>query len=347
MLDTSIIHKVQVKNIIEETKDTKTFVLEPLDNWMPEYKPGQFITLVFTTKYGEKRRSYSIASTYNEPLSITVKRVENGEFSRWMLQSLKVGDILQSSGIGGMFVLPKQIKPTTHFCFIAAGSGIVPCYSLIKTLLSESKNKITLIYSNKSKADTIFSEALNHLTEKYASQFEIRYLFSSSNDIYNKRLSKWLLEQLIEEYLKESITTSLFYICGPFEYMQTVEITLRMYVPKENIIKENFSSLPRLIIPEPPDKDKHRVKIQLNGYTHEVDVQYPKSILAAAKAQNIELPYSCEAGRCSSCVASCTSGEIWMAYNEVLVDSEVAKGRILVCQSYPINGDAEIVYDKN
>jgi ring-1,2-phenylacetyl-CoA epoxidase subunit PaaE len=338
---------LKIIHIQQETDQSKTFVLSPLDNWKPVYKPGQFLTLVFTTQYGEKRRSYSIASALNEPLSITVKRVENGEFSRWMLQNLNVGDILQSSGIGGMFVLPEQIEPTTHFCFIAAGSGIVPCYSLIKTLLYESKNKITLIYSNKNEEDTIFSQPLKGLVEKHSSQFEIRNLFSSSNDIYNKRLSKWLLEQLIEQYLKESITASLFYICGPFEYMQTVEITLRMYVPNENILKENFSSLPRLIIPEPPDKEKHRVKIQLNGITHEVEVQYPKSILAAAKKQNIELPYSCEAGRCSSCVATCTSGEIWMAYNEVLVDSEVEKGRILVCQSYPIHGDAEIVYDKN
>jgi ring-1,2-phenylacetyl-CoA epoxidase subunit PaaE len=338
---------LKIIHIQQETDQSKTFVLSPLDNWKPVYKPGQFLTLVFTTQYGEKRRSYSIASALNEPLSITVKRVENGEFSRWMLQNLNVGDILQSSGIGGMFVLPEQIEPTTHFCFIAAGSGIVPCYSLIKTLLYESKNKITLIYSNKNEEDTIFSQPLKGLAEKHSSQFEIRNLFSSSNDIYNKRLSKWLLEQLIEQYLKESITASLFYICGPFEYMQTVEITLRMYVPNENILKENFSSLPRLIIPEPPDKEKHRVKIQLNGITHEVEVQYPKSILAAAKKQNIELPYSCEAGRCSSCVATCTSGEIWMAYNEVLVDSEVEKGRILVCQSYPIHGDAEIVYDKN
>lgn len=324
-------------------------MLEPLDNWQPVYEAGQFITLVFNTLHGEKRRSYSMSSSseLNEPFSITVKKVDNGEFSRYMLRHLKVGDLLYSSGISGMFTLPKERRSETDFCFLAAGSGIVPCYSLIKTLLLKNENKITLIYSNKNKEETIFYEELQKLQEDYKSRFEIRFLNSVNNDIYHKRLSKWLLEQLLEQYLQKDLSKTLFYLCGPFEYMQTIEITLRIYTPKENIIKENFSSLPRLIIPEPPDTEPHRVKIHIHGVTHELTVQFPKSILATAKANNIELPYSCEAGRCSSCVATCSKGKVWMAYNEVLVDKEVEKGRVLVCQSFPIGGDAEIVYDTN
>lgn len=155
------------------------------------------------------------------------------------------------------------------------------------------------------------------------------------------------MEQLLEHYHENTVAETLFYLCGPFEYMQTMEITLRIQAPKENIIKENFSTLPRLIIPEPPDKKAHQVAIHINGKIHTLTVQYPKSILATAKENNIELPYSCEAGRCSSCAATCVKGEIWMAYNEVLVDREVEKGRVLVCQSYPIKGDAEIVCDTN
>jgi len=141
------------------------------------------------------------------------------------------------------------------------------------------------------------------------------------------------------------VAKTLFYVCGPFEYMQTVEITLRIQVPKENIRKENFSTFPRLILPEPPDKAVHQVTIHIQGRTYAFPVQYPKSILKTAREHNIELPYSCEAGRCSSCVATCTKGKIWMAYNEVLVDKEVAKGRVLVCQGFPIEGDAEIIYE--
>jgi ferredoxin-NADP reductase len=100
-----MIREIRIKEIIIETEDSRTFVLEPMDDWIPEYKPGQFITLVFYTPYGEKRRSYSFSSApaLNEPMSITVKKVDNGEFSRWLIYHAKPGDILYTSGISGFF----------------------------------------------------------------------------------------------------------------------------------------------------------------------------------------------------------------------------------------------------
>jgi ring-1,2-phenylacetyl-CoA epoxidase subunit PaaE len=115
-------------------------------------------------------------------------------------------------------------------------------------------------------------------------------------------------------------------------------------VPRQNIFKENFSTLPRLVVPKPPDTDTHTVTIYIRNERFALNVQYPQTILATAKSQNIQLPYSCEAGRCSSCAATCTRGKVWMAYNEVLTDEEIAKGRILVCQGFPIEGDVEITY---
>jgi len=347
MADSSLLRRLKITRIVQETTHAKTFVLEALDGWQPEYRPGQFITLVFRTRHGEKRRSYSMSSSsvLNEPLSITVKKVDNGEFSRYMLENLKAGDILVTSGINGMFTLPGKIGEDQEFCFLAAGSGIVPCFSLIRTILATTTNKVTLIYSNKDQEETIFYKDLLELKANYPSRFTNRFLFSTTNDVYQKRLSKWLLEHILAEYHKKDLENTLFYLCGPFDYMQTIEITLRVYTGKENILKENFSSLPRLILPEPPDKMEHKVTIHINGKIHTLRVKFPKSILATAKERGIELPYSCEAGRCSSCVASCTQGRVWMAYNEVLVDKEVEKGRILVCQGFPVGGDAEIVYD--
>jgi ring-1,2-phenylacetyl-CoA epoxidase subunit PaaE len=127
--------------------------------------------------------------------------------------------------------------------------------------------------------------------------------------------------------------------------MQTVEITLKVHVPSENIVRENFSALPRLVLPTPPDTGEHLVTIVSGDKVYEVRVRFPHSILSAARKQQIELPYSCEAGRCGSCAATCTSGKIWMAYNEVLVDKELEKGRILTCQGFPVFGDARIVVD--
>jgi ferredoxin-NADP reductase len=340
-----LIKRLKIKAVLKETPNAKTFVLEPLDGWQPEYQPGQFLTLVFQTPYGEKRRSYSISSSLNETLSITVKKVDNGEFSRRLVYHTHEGDILYTSGISGFFQLPDNSNHIRQFFFLAAGSGITPCFSLIKTLLATTTQKVTLIYSNKSEEDTIFLQALQLLEKKYHDRFAVRFLYSNHFSVYHSRLSKWLLLQLLEQHLTAAKDETLFYLCGPFDYMQTIRITLLgESIPPSHIIKEDFSSLPRLVVPRPPDTDKHEVTIRINQQVYHLPVQYPQSILAAAKAKNILLPYSCEAGRCGSCVANCTNGKIWMAYNEVLTDQEIAKGRVLVCQGFPIGGDVEVSF---
>ncbi|MDB5257803.1 MAG: flavodoxin reductase (ferredoxin-NADPH reductase) family 1 [Chitinophagaceae bacterium] len=343
----SIIKKVKIVAVHTETPQSKTFVLEPLDGWQPEYQAGQFLTFVFQTPYGEKRRSYSISSApeSGEPLSITVKKVDNGEFSRFLVYQIKTGDILYTSGISGFFQLPARPRDIEQFFFLAAGSGITPCFSLIKTILTTGTQHVVLIYSNKTEEVTIFLQALLDLQQKYTKRFTVRFLYSNRFNVYHSRLSKWLLLHLLEEYPIASKDKAYFYLCGPFDYMQTIRITLLgESIPAAHIVKEDFSSLPRLLIPKPPDTSAHQVTITLPQQTYEVKVQYPQSILASAKAQHIALPYSCEAGRCGSCVATCTKGKVWMAYNEVLTDQEIAKGRILTCQSFPIDGDVEIFF---
>jgi ferredoxin-NADP reductase len=338
-------YQLQIIQIITETKDAKTFVLQPLNNWLPVYKAGQFLTLVFDTKYGEKRRSYSISSSpeLNEPLSITIKKVENGEFSRLLLTHSKVGDILSTSGISGLFQLPENTD-ADQFFFLAAGSGITPCFSLIKILLHSTNKNVVLVYSNRSEEETIFHQQLLLLQKQFPERLIIRFLFSSRGLLRN-RLSNWLLQQLLKEYLPEDSAKTLFYLCGPFEYMQTATITLLSEgIPSHNIKKENFSSLPRKTKPIPPDTAAHLVTVHFQDQVHQLTVQYPNSILAVAKASHIPLPYSCEAGRCGSCAATCIKGKVWMAYNEVLLDDEIAAGRILCCQAYPINGDISIVF---
>jgi len=333
---------MQVINIISETDDAKTFVLQPLDDWKPVYKPGQFITLVFYTHSGEKRRSFSISSANDEPLAITVKKVDNGEFSRLMNYKAVVGDVLFTSGVSGFFVMPEKENYTTVF-FLAAGSGITPCFALIKSLLYSSRKNIILVYSNRSPDHTIFYEKLQWLLQRFPGRFSIRFLFSSKQDVLQSRLSHWLLSRLLAEYLPAEKNSTLFFTCGPADYMIMVGISLRANgILSSQIIKEDFSPMPRLILPQPPDKSAHQVTIHINNETHFLKVQYPKSIIATAKHFKIELPYSCEAGRCGSCAATCISGNIWMAYNEVLMDEEIAKGRVLTCQGFPVFGNAVI-----
>lgn len=343
--DSNINTQVVITRVIEETADAKSFELLPLDGWQPIYNEGQFITLVFKKVGKENRRSYSFSSSpvLNEPMRITVKRVENGEYSRYLLSHAKVGDVLTTSGTAGFFRLPQQYEHINGFMFFAAGSGITPVYAIIKNLLHTTTLPIVLIYSNKSKLDTIFYEHLQVLQQQYP-QLKIDFLFSNIRDVYKSRLSNWLLIQLLQEYDINKAGT-LFYMCGPFDYMQMIMITLLTEgVPAPHIKKESFSTLPLLRKPMPPDTEKHAVTIHINQQHYHLQVQYPDSILTAAKKENIRLPYSCEAGRCGSCAATCTKGKVWMAHNEVLVDDEVDQGRILTCQGYPVDGDVEIVF---
>lgn len=343
----SIFKRVQIVRIIKETAHAASFELLPLDGWQPVYEAGQFITLVFTHHGIEERRSYSFSSApaLQEPMRITIKRVENGAYSRHLLDHAQEGDILISSGISGFFHLPHppQELPVRQLFFLAAGSGITPVYALIKTALHTTALPVTLIYSNRTPADTIFYNELQLLQARYPQRLHIEWLFSNTQNVYTSRLSNWLLQHLLKKLVKVSYPECLFYTCGPFEYMRTIGITLLTEgVPAAHIKKEDFSSFKPATKPTPPDTNAHEVVIHIQQQTYQLTVQYPHSILSAAKAKGIALPYSCEAGRCGSCTATCETGAIWMAYNEVLVDEEIEKGRVLTCQGYPIGGDATI-----
>ena len=347
-MNDSVIKKLRIVTIIEETAEAKTFVTEPLDGWQPVYKPGQFLTLVFQNHLGEQRRSFSISSSpvTGERLSFTVKKLDNGEFSRYLIYKAKTGDVLNTSGISGFFVLPEDIQGK-QFCFLAAGSGITPCFSLIKTLLKTTGANIILLYSNRSEADTIFYGALQQLKKEYAGRLLIRFMFSNHPEVLQKRLSHWVLTHFVQQHLPTSeLGRTLFYICGPYDYMLMAGISLKSNgVKGAQIIKEDFFPLPRLLKPKPPDLDAHKVVIRIGHTLHELTVQYPHTITDSGKKAGITLPYSCESGQCGSCVATCTSGTIWMAYNEVLTDDEIARGRVLTCQGYPVGGDAAIVFE--
>lgn len=341
----SIYQSFEVTAIINETPDTKSFELKPSDDISIQYEAGQFITLAFRKGDREDRRSYSFSSTpvLNEPVRITVKHVVNGEYSRQLLSHIKKGDILISSGISGFFQLPGKLDSIQKFVFLAAGSGITPIYSLIKTLLYTSKAFVILFYSNHSEQDTIFYKELIELKNKFSEKFRIEFLFSHS-DNYKRRLGKWLLTSLLEQY-NIPLKQSLFYLCGPADYMLMAGISLiTAGVPPENIKKENFNTRKHSIKPVPPDTDPHKVKLSINNSEYEFVVQYPDTILSAAKKLNIHLPYSCEAGNCGSCTATCVSGKTWMAYNEVLTDEEIKRGKILTCQGYPVSGDIELEF---
>ncbi|MEP6466466.1 MAG: iron-sulfur cluster-binding domain-containing protein [Parafilimonas sp.] len=336
---------IRIKSVTQNKKDFKTFLFE--NTPVITYKAGQYLTLVHQEHNHEVRRSYSITSSpvLDEPLSIGVKRIENGLFSRMLVDYAVPGDEIITIGAGGLFILPGNIEAYKQVFFFAAGSGITPIYSLIKTLLFAYTNvDVVLIYSNTSTEKTIFLDELKALEKKFEKRFHIKFLFSNIVELAKARLHRNLMMQFLNELSIAQYADTLFYICGPESYMRLCSYTLQENdVPKTNIKREDFViNAVRKRDAFPPDKSSHNAIISMNGNEFHFPVNYPDSILQAAKKANVILPYSCEAGRCASCIAKCVKGEVWHSYNEVLTKKDLDEGLILTCVGHPVKGDVEL-----
>jgi len=340
-MQASSYNQLVIESIREETKGFKTFVFR--DGHRLDYQAGQFITLVDQSGTKEIRRSYSITSSpvLPEPLSIAVKRIDNGFFSRNLVDHARVGDTLFTTGAAGFFRLPDDIKFYTGIFFFAAGSGIAPVYSLLKTVLHlHPEISIFLIYSNQSIETTAFYHDLKNLEKSHHGQLHIDFLFSSESDLRRARLNRELLLEFlaINRFDREK---TIFYTCGPENYMRMIVFLLteegfnRNHIKKEDFNPGNKKIAGRL----PPDKSSYEVQIDLYGNAHRFPVQYPDSILQAARKIKLILPYSCETGKCGSCAAVCISGIVWLANNEVLTDEDLSRGLTLTCTGHPQNGD--------
>jgi ferredoxin-NADP reductase len=336
----SLYKKLVVKQIIEEIPGFKTFVFE--DGHGIYYKPGQYLTLVWMINGEEVRRSYSITSTpsLNEPLSIGVRRVANGLISRILTDTISPGSELITIGAGGFFILPEKICDLEQLVFFAAGSGITPIFSLIKTLLHQYPQvNILLVYSNASPSKTIFYSQLEILKQAFLERFSIQYFFSIEKQLAKARLHRDAIFELLGEQLFNQNT--LFYICGPESYMRLCNYTLSEAGVKADAIRmENFVSPPKYKPRhDPPDKSSHKISVRMGGEKFSFEQFYPDSILAAAKKNKVILPYSCETGKCGSCAARCIEGKVWHSNNEVLTEKEIEKGLILTCTGYPVGNE--------
>jgi ferredoxin-NADP reductase len=333
--------KLQIEKVIAETADTSSFVLVQPDGDAIAWTPGQFLTFVFPKKDGkEDRRSYSISSSslLHEPLQITVKRIDNGAYSRWFTDKAKPGDSILTTGAAGFFVLPRDIELYDQLVFFAAGSGITPVFAMIRTALHLYAHlKIVLVYSNASPERTIFYQALLVLEAAYPGRFVIDFLFSKATP--RRRLNVAMIEEIANRY-----PGALFYLCGPLEYMRTITIILRTEGIMEAAIRKEIFHIEQPVRKElPPDILPHKVQLEIDGKEYAFTVQYPVTILQAAKNLQIPLPYSCEAGQCGTCAVNCVSGRVWMWHNDVLLDEEIAKQRVLTCTGYPVDGDVRLL----
>ncbi|OON67724.1 ferredoxin--NADP reductase [Hymenobacter sp. CRA2] len=330
-----------------ETADTRTLILAPADGSTLQYRAGQYLTLVQHEHGREIRRSYSLSSApaLGEAPAITVKRIANGLFSRRLVDDAQPGDVLLTSGAAGLFSLPDDAADARQVWFLAAGSGITPVFALLKTLLATMPTlSAVLVYSNHSPASTIFRAELEQLAARYPERLHIEWLFSNAPSLVRAHLHKELLKALVRQHATAPPAQLLAYVCGPLNYMRMCTYALReLQVPTDNIRRENFVTEPAYVPPLlPPDVAPRRVTVGWAGRHYAFDAEYPDTLLQAARRQGLRLPYSCEAGRCGNCVARCTEGRVWMSYNEVLTERDLARGLILTCTGYPVGGPVRL-----
>ncbi|HNL37988.1 MAG TPA: iron-sulfur cluster-binding domain-containing protein [Saprospiraceae bacterium] len=310
-----------------ETPDAATFVLEPADGNAPLiYEPGQYLSLAVSPHGKDLRRAYSFSSSpHTDKLpAITVRRVVNGEVSNWLLDHCEQGQHLLSAGVAGQFLLPSPLPPT--LVYLAAGSGITPVISHLKTLFAaENGPKVLLAYANSDSRHSIFKSQIDRWIEQYPERFHCRYFMSREKGVQNAyfgHLHKtawedWLTENFGARPSRIQHRNTVIFLCTPFPLMRMARMSLRVLdFPARNIRQEIFrpERTPPARIPDP--SRTHIIQVRRGDERIEFSTFEGETILNAALRQGIDLPYTCKAGVCLSCLAQCREGAVDLVFAE-------------------------------
>jgi ring-1,2-phenylacetyl-CoA epoxidase subunit PaaE len=352
-------HEVKVSSVRPETREAivVTFdVPESLANQF-HYIQGQHLTLRAEVNGEDIRRSYSICSAMQDQrLRIAIKRVPGGLFSNWANDFLKPGRGLELLPPSGHFNVPLSLENRKHYVAFAAGSGITPVFSIIKTtLIAEPHSQVTLVYGNRSSSSVIFKEELADLKDVYPERLNLVFIMSREQqdiDLFNGRIDRAKCDALLEKWIDPAGIDHAF-ICGPFGMMEDVLASLQAHgLDKTRIKMELFatslSQAPRpTLVHHVLGHNECQVTVIQDGRTRQFTMEKNKeSVLEAGLAQSIELPYSCKGGVCSTCRCKVIEGEVDMDANFALEDYEIAHGFRLLCQSYPVTDRLVIDFDQ-
>lgn len=312
-----------------------------------QFISGQYITLEAVISNQKARRSYSVCvDSAMGKLRIAVKELKNGLFSSYLNKKIKIGDFLKVSTPEGRFLYKPSVQKQ-NFVSFAAGSGITPILSILKSSLSSKTNHhFTLIYGNKTLADTMFYLELKNLEKKFSKQLLIYWVFSREEivDSFFGRIDLSLLNFLFK---KIQDFNNLYYICGPSKMSETLKNFLEgKKVPLDKINAELFSPDEKQNnVPTIESKKSISLSIFCDEIIHDLTITDSQTILDAALENNIDVPYSCQGGVCSSCIARLKKGTVKMLKNEILTDEDVSEGLILTCQSISTSNKIVVDYD--
>lgn len=352
-------HALEIAEIRRETDDAVSLCLSVPASLREAFRhsPGQHLTLRAELDGEEVRRNYSLCTAPDESeLRVAIKRVEGGLFSTWANKMLTVGGTLEAMPPHGSFTWRFDPVRTATYAAFAAGSGITPVLSLLKTgLATEPHSRFVLFYGNRTSSSIMFLEEISALKNRFLDRLQIFHFLTEEEDdipLFNGRLDTGKLGEIFERLLDPSDIDAAF-ICGPGSMMDAVEgALLAAGVPAVSILSERFNVGPisdadRSAAEERARKAEGRkVRLTLDGRRRGLTFDAQKgSILENARAAGLPAPFACKAGVCATCRAKVVSGEVTMHQNFGLSSEEVARGYVLTCQAVPLSDDVELDFD--
>jgi 3-ketosteroid 9alpha-monooxygenase subunit B len=343
---------VTVADVIDEGPDARSLVFDvPVgqqDRF--DYRPGQFLTLrVPSARTGSVARCYSLASSphTDAALKVTIKRTLGGYASNWLCDNVSVGTVLEVLPPSGLFT-PSSLD--AEFLLWAAGSGITPVSSILKSVLAAGTGRVVLCYANRDESSVIFAAELRTLATRYAGRLTVLHWLES-------------LQGLPTRAQLSGFTSTVFggsaafesFICGPAPFMAVIKETLaEAGVPRERVHLEVFQSLSgdpfvddigsAAIASGEGDGDAATVHVELDGMTHRLRWPRRSTLVDVMVAAGVDVPYSCREGHCGSCAATLVRGEVDMATCDILEPEDLAAGLILGCQARPVSDDLHVEF---
>ena len=362
---TPLFHPLRVRAIEPDTPEAVIVSFDVPDDLREVFgfTQGQYLTLRTEIEGQDLRRSYSICAGVDDgELRVGIRKVHAGVFSNWINAHLKPGDTVQVMAPQGRFFVPLDVKAHRHHVGIAGGSGITPILSIMKTVLArEPASRFTLIYGNRLLKSTMFKEEIEDLKNRYMTRLVLQHVFS--DEFTDVPLNHGVMNrEKIGEFLESVVPAAEIdhaYICGPFQMNDEAEAALLAAgVPEERIHIERFgvaqpagaeTPLVGAIIHEakPGDAEQARIVIIRDGLRREIEFRRDQpSILDAASAAGLEVPFSCTSGVCGTCRAKLIEGEVRMERNFALDKNEVAAGFVLTCQAHPLTERVVLSFDE-
>ena len=363
-------YALPIDEIRDETADAYSVYFKNPDPEVFDYLPGQYLTLKLNVGGEELRRCFSLSScpVTDDRLSVTIKRVEDGRASNFIKDNLKAGDVVEVLPPMGSFTLTTNQELSRHHILIGAGSGITPLMSMLRSVLKdEPKSKVSLWYGNRSEDSIIFKNELVELGKQYGDRLHVYHTLSQPSEDwpgFTGRLDKDRIYELISNLFMNDELRKFYYVCGPNGLMEAAEAAFEKHAINPSDVHREYYSAPapsdakiqaanESEIPvkqslsdgtEEYEIVEQTITMILDSETTALTVDPEKYILDSAIEANLDPPYACQSGICTTCRAFLHSGVVSMDETEGLSEEEINQGFILTCQAHPLTKDVEIEF---